>query len=57
MEVKYLNKMNVEERVPCSFIKHRTGKVPIKVRWVDTLKTSGIQQQTGGEGVPPRVQN
>ena len=53
LEVEYLNKMKVVERVPYSFIKHRTGKEPIKVRWVDTLKTSGIHRgQAGGEGVP-----
>ena len=42
LEVEYLNKMTVVERVPYSFIKHRTCKEPVKVRWVDTLKTSGI---------------
>ena len=36
--------MKVVERVPYSFIKHKTGKEPIKVRWVDTLKTSGIHR-------------
>ena len=36
--------MKVVERVPYSFIKHRTGKEPLKVRWVDTLKTSGIHR-------------
>ena len=44
LEVEYLNKMKVVERVPCSFIKHRTGKEHIKVTWVDTLKTSGIDR-------------
>ena len=42
LEVEYLDKMEVLERVPYSFIKHWTGKEPIKVRWPDTLKTSGI---------------
>ena len=44
LEVKCLNKMKVVARVPYSFVKHRTGKEPIKVRWVDTLKTSGIHR-------------
>ena len=44
LEVKYLNRMEVVERVPYSFIKHRTGKEPIMVRWVGTLKTSGIHK-------------
>ena len=30
--------------MPYSFIKHRTGKEPIMVRWVGTLKTSGIHK-------------
>ena len=44
LEVEYLNKMKVVERVPYSFVKHRTGKELIKVRWVDTLKTSGAHR-------------
>ena len=32
LEVEYLNKMKVVERVPYSFIKHRTSNGPIKVR-------------------------
>ena len=44
LEVVYLNKMKVVERVPYSFIKRRTGKEPIKVRWVDTLRNSGIHR-------------
>ena len=42
LEVEYLNKMKVVELVPYSFVKHRTGTEPIKVRWVDTLKKSRI---------------
>ena len=58
LEVEYLNKMKVVERVPYSFIKHRTGKEPIKVRWVDTLKTSGIHRgRLVAKEFPPRVQN
>ena len=44
LEVEYVNKTKIVERVPHSFITHRTGKEPIKVRWVDTLKTSGIHR-------------
>ena len=40
LEVEYLNKVKVVERLPYSFIKHKTGKEPVKVRWVDTLKTN-----------------
>ena len=36
--------MKVVERVPYPFVKHRTGKEPIKVGWVDTLTTSGIHR-------------
>ena len=36
--------MKVVERVPYSFIKHRTGKEPIKVRWADTLKPISIHR-------------
>ena len=59
LEVEYLKKkMEVVERVPYSFIKHRTGKEPIKVRWADTLKNQrDTQEHAGGEGVPLRVQN
>ena len=42
LDVEYLNKVKVVERVPYSFVKHRTGKEPIKVKWADTLKTNGI---------------
>ena len=41
---EHLNKMKVVESVPYSFIKHKTGNEPIKVRWEDTLKTSGIHR-------------
>ena len=41
---EHLNKMRVVESVPYSFIKHKTGNEPIKVRWEDTLKTSGIHR-------------
>ena len=34
LEVEHLNKMKVVERVPYSFVIHRTGKEPIKARWV-----------------------
>ena len=44
LEVEHLNKINVVKRVPCSFVKHRIGKEPIMVRWVDTLKNSGIHR-------------
>ena len=43
-DVEYLNKVKVVERVPYSFVKHRTGKEPIKVKWADTLKTNGIHR-------------
>ena len=42
LEAEYLNKMKVVERVPYSLVMHRTGMEPLKVRWVDTLKSSGI---------------
>ena len=42
--MEYLNKLRVVERVPYSFVKHNTGKEPIKVRWADTLKNSGIHR-------------
>ena len=57
LEVEYLDKMEVVERVPYSFIKHWIGKEPIKVRWLDTLKNQWNTQEQGGEGIPPRVQN
>ena len=44
LEVECLNLMKVVERVPSSFVKHRTCKEPIKFKWVDTLKTSGIHR-------------
>ena len=40
LEVDYLNKMRVFERVPYEVAKARMRKEPIKVRWVDTLKGS-----------------
>ena len=54
LEVEYLNNMKVA--VPHSLIKHKTGKEPIKVRWVDSENQRDTQEQAGGEGVPPRVQ-
>ena len=36
--------MKVVERVQYSFIKHRTGKGTIKVRWVETLKPISIHR-------------
>ena len=44
LEEKYLNKMKVVERVSYLLVKHGTGKDPIKVRWVDTLKISGTHR-------------
>ena len=44
MEVDYLNKMRVFEQVPYEVAKARMQREPIKVRWVDTLKGSGIQR-------------
>ena len=46
--------MKVVERVPHSC---RAGKEPINVRWVDSLKTSGIHRSRLVAKVPPRVQN
>ena len=43
-EVDYLNNMRVFERVPHEVAKARMRKEPIKVRWVDTLKGSGIHR-------------
>ena len=58
LEVEDLNQMRVVDRVPYSFVKHRTGKEPIKVRWVDPLKNQrDKQEEAGGDGVPPLVQN
>ena len=42
LEVDYLNKMRVFERVPYEGAKARVRKDTIKVRWVDTLNGSGI---------------
>ena len=39
-----MNKMRVFERVPCEVAKARMRREPIKVRWVDTLKGSGIHR-------------
>ena len=50
LEVEHLNKMKVAERVPYSFAKHRTGKEPIKARWVPM--SSLVAKE-----FPPRVQN
>ena len=44
LEVDYLNKMRVFERVLFEVAKARMRKEPIKVRWVDTLKGSGIHR-------------
>ena len=44
LEVEHLKRINVLKRVPYSFVKHRTGKEPMKVRWVDTLINSGIHR-------------
>ena len=44
LEVDYLNKIRVFERVPYEVAKARMRKEPIKVRWVDTLKGSGIHR-------------
>ena len=44
LEVEYLNKMKVVERVPYSSVKHSTGKEPIKVKCVDTLTKSRIHR-------------
>ena len=46
LEVEFLIKMRVGERVPYSFVKHRTCKEPIMARWVDTLKNSGVHRST-----------
>ena len=44
LEVDYLNKMRIFERVQYKVAKARMRKEPIKVRWVDTLKGSGIHR-------------
>ena len=44
LEVDYLNKMRVFERVPYEVAKAMMRREPIKVRWVDTLKGSGIHR-------------
>ena len=52
LEVEYVNKMRVVERVAQSLIRAGTGKEPIKVRWVDTLKKSGMRSRLVAKRVP-----
>ena len=40
-EMKYIREMNVYTRVHRSECKRLTGKEPIKLRWIDTKKSSG----------------
>ena len=57
-ELEYLKQLKVVERVLYSFIKHRTGKEAIEVRWTGTLGNQrDAREQAGGEGVPPQVRN
>ena len=41
LEVEYLNKMKLMERVPHSLTRARTGKEPIEAGWVDVVNSSG----------------
>ena len=49
LEVEHLNKMKVVERVPYSFVKHRTGKEPIKARWVPRSKLVAKEFRRGSK--------
>ena len=42
--MEHVNKMRDVERVIHLLFRARIGKEPIKVRWVDTLKSSGLQR-------------
>ena len=52
LEVDYLNKMRVFERVPHEVAKARMRKEPIKVRWVDTLNGSPLAGAVYSRMVP-----
>ena len=48
LEVEYLNKMKVTERVPHSLTRARTGKEPIEAGWVDVVNSSGCGNSSMG---------